>query len=85
MYGGAGHVGLLDKLDEALQSLQMKNTLRKTRQEIRKLTAPEHSESIRHHVPYPAAPNHQPPVGILLFAGVIDRKPFILELGKRQH
>ena len=82
MYGGAGHVGLLDKLDEALQSLQTKNTLRKTRQEIRKLTAPEHSESIRHHVPYPAAPNHQPPVGILLFAGVIDRKPFILELEK---
>ena len=38
MYGGAGHVGLLDKLDEALQSLQMKNTLRKSRQEIRKLT-----------------------------------------------
>jgi len=82
LYGGAGDWSLLQKLDAALRSLQMKGNLKKTRQEIRKLTAPEHSESKKHHVAYPEMPRHQPPVGILLFAGVLDRKPFILELEK---
>lgn len=82
LYSGSGHGGLIEKLDAALQSVKVQSTLRKTRTEIRKATAPEYAESIRHHVAYPAMLNHQPPIGVLLFAGVLDSEPFILELEK---
>lgn len=82
LYGGSGDVGLLQKIEESLGTLTAKATLKRLRQDIKKLVIPELKEARELHVPYPQAPYHQPPDATLLFAGVLDSRPWILEIEK---
>ncbi len=82
LYGGSGDVGLLQKIDESLKGFMPKARLKNIRQEIRKLILPELKEAKEYHVPYPQQPFHQPPSVVLLFAGVLEGKPWILEVEK---
>lgn len=82
LYGRSGDEGLMQKIDEALESIQIKNTLKRTRQEIKKAIAPELAESIRYHVGYPEMFRNQPPQAIVLFVGVLNGEPWILEIEK---
>jgi proteasome beta subunit len=82
LYGHAGDAGLMQKIDEALKSVQVRNTLKRTRQEIKKAIAPELAESAQYHVPYPEMFRNQVPQAVVLFAGVLDGEPWILEIEK---
>jgi 20S proteasome alpha/beta subunit len=80
LYGGSGDVGLVQKIDESLNAYMRKTSFKAIRQEIRKLILPELREASQFHAPYPQAPFHKPPEAVLLFAGVHDRKPWIIEI-----
>lgn len=80
LFGGSGDVGLLQKFDECLTPLSLKPTLKKTRQDIKALVIPELKQSAELHVPYPQQGFHQPPIAVLLFTGIHNRKPWILEI-----
>lgn len=80
LYGGSGDAGLLQKVDESLCTINLKNNLKNTRRELKKCILPELQESAREHVHYPQPPFHQPPIAILLFVGVLENKPWIIEV-----
>lgn len=82
LYGGSGDGGLHQKIDEALADLKPHSSIKRIRQEIRKLVAPELEESRKYHVPYPAQGFNVPPASILLFAGVLNSQPWIVEIEK---
>jgi 20S proteasome alpha/beta subunit len=82
LYAGSGDVGLIQKISENLESYSPKTRLKGIRQEIKKLIVPEIKDAHDNHVPFPQMPFHQPPVAVMLFAGVLDRKPWILEIEK---
>ena len=82
LYAGSGDVGLLQKLDESLASLTLKNTFKRTRQEIKRIVVPELRESHVQHAPYPVLGFQRPPEAILLFVCVINKTPWILEMEK---
>lgn len=80
LYGGSGDVGLLQKINERLSTLEPKSRINLTRKEIKRFIFPEIKESTEYHVRYPQPPFHLPPVAILLFAGVHKGRPWILEI-----
>jgi hypothetical protein len=80
LYGGSGDVGLLQKIDECLTGFSPKTNIKNIRQELRKCIVPEVRESRQSHVPYPDPTYHQPPVSVLLFACVINRQSWIIEM-----
>ncbi len=82
LYGGSGDVGLLQKIEDNLATYSQKNRLKRIRQEIKRLIIPELKESRDLHVPYPQSGFHEPPQAILLFAGIYEKKPWILEIEK---
>jgi proteasome beta subunit len=83
VYGGSGDYGLIMKLNEELIPLGNRPSLpKKVHQEIKRYVVPEMAEACKQHSPYPQAPYHQPPCAILLFAGVINKQPWILEIEK---
>jgi len=82
LYGGAGHAGLLQKLDENLKSVKMRPSLQVMRREVKKHIGPELRESTQQHAPYPLPNYHQPPQAILLFVGILDGDPWVLEIEK---
>jgi proteasome beta subunit len=82
LYGGSGDHGLLQKLDENLKSVKMRPTLQVMRREIKKYIGPELRESAQQHAPYPLPDYHQPPQAILLFVGILDGEPWILQIEK---
>ena len=79
-YGGSGDGGLLQKVDEDLQDLTCEGNFKRIRKDIRKTVLPHLNEAISSHIRYPQQPFNQPPAAVLLFAGVIDGKPWILEI-----
>ena len=82
LYGGSGDIGLGQKLDEALEGTVMRDSVKLMRREIKKRLAQDLRESASLHAAYPTTDSHLPPVAILLFAGVLDDKPWILEIEK---
>lgn len=82
LYGGSGDVGLLQKIHDSLAGFQARHSLKRIRQELKKLVVPELKESRELHVPYPQQGFHQPPEATLLFAGVFENRPWILEIEK---
>lgn len=80
IYGASGDVGLFEKIHEALAGLTLKATIKKTSQELRARILPEIKDAIDTHVPYPAVGYSMPPVAVLLFAGVIGKQPFLIEI-----
>jgi len=80
LYGGSGDVGLLQQIKEALENYNPKNTLKRIRQEIIRCIRPIYQESINSHVPYPIGFFQKPPIAILLFVGITNGKPWILEV-----
>lgn len=81
-YGASGDIGLAQKIHEELTSLTFKPSIKRYRQELRKLILPVLKESRDLHVPYPQREYNCPPPVILLFAGILDGKPWILEIEK---
>lgn len=82
LYGGSGDGGLLQNIDDALRGLAKESSLKRIRQTIKKLVIPELRESRESHVPYPSPPFYNPPDAVLLFAGVLNEKPWLLEIEK---
>ncbi|MBI4480043.1 MAG: hypothetical protein HY651_08485 [Acidobacteria bacterium] len=82
VYGGSGDVGLLQKLGDAVNGLNTTTSIKRIRQELKKLAVPELKDSAELHVRYPRQGFHEPPEAILLFAGVTARTPWILEIEK---
>ncbi|MBM4033650.1 MAG: hypothetical protein FJ291_17970 [Planctomycetes bacterium] len=82
LYGGAGDVGLLQQIEESLKQFAAKTSLKRIRQELKKLVAPELAASRQFHVPFPRQPFHEPPDAVLLFAGVTNKEPWIVEIEK---
>jgi len=82
LYGGSGDVGLLQKIDESLFKFTSKHTLKSIRQEIRRCVIGDYKEALELHAPYPHPMYHTPPPAILLFAGITNQKPWILEIEK---
>ena len=80
LYGASGDVGLAQKVDEALKAYKPKTLLKQIRSGIKSLVVLELKASIEQHVPYPNPSFHLPPAVILLFAGVLDGHPWILEI-----
>jgi 20S proteasome alpha/beta subunit len=80
LYAGSGDVGLLQKINENLETLTPKSKLKNTRQEIKKVVVTELNASAQVHAPYPQMGWNVPPPAILLFAGIHDGKPWILEI-----
>lgn len=80
LYGGSGDGGLLQKIDESLSRFSTKNNLKNLRKELKQLIMPDLQESRQFHVPYPDQHFHNPPVSVLLFAGILDRAPWIIEI-----
>jgi proteasome beta subunit len=82
LYGAAGDVDLHQKLDQNLQSVKMRPSLQVMRREIKKYIGPELRESAQQHAPYPLPRYHQPPQAILLFVGILDGEPWVLQIEK---
>lgn len=82
LYGGSGDVGLLQKIQDGLGSWTPPLSMKRIRQELKKIIVPELHESAMLHAPYPALGFNAPPVAIMLFAGVCNRIPWILEIEK---
>lgn len=82
LYGGAGDVGLGQKLDEALKGAVMRESVKLMRREIKKRLAQDLRESVSLHATYPTQQSQLPPAAILLFVGVLDGKSWILEVEK---
>jgi len=80
LYGGSGDVGLLQRLDECLRGFSNKPSLKRIRQDLRKAVVPELAEARELHVPFPQQPFHQPPTAVMLFAGIHDERPWIIEI-----
>jgi 20S proteasome alpha/beta subunit len=80
LMGFSGSVGLLQKVEEDLQTFQQKTTPKRIRQHVKELVLPELALSTKWHAPYPQQGFHQPPVCILLLAGVLNGEPWILEI-----
>lgn len=80
LYGGSGDGGLLQRIDEELQLIPARDSFKRMRPEIRKALLPITQEAIKTHVAYPQQPFHLPPVAVLLFAGVSEGQPWILEV-----
>lgn len=81
VYGGSGDVGLLQKIDEGVQAVQIRQgqKLKRLRQDLKPIIGAEQRAALDGHVPYPTAAHQAPPGAWMLFAGVVDRMPFILE------
>jgi 20S proteasome alpha/beta subunit len=82
LYGGSGDLGLLQKLDVALAGFQPQANVMAVRAELRRLIVPQLKEAIRLHAPYPRQPSYEPPHAVLLFVGVINGAPWIVEIEK---
>ncbi len=82
LYGGSGDVGLMQKIDESLSAAVMRPTLQVMRREIKKRVGPELRESTSLHAAYPTVENQLPPIAVILFVGILDGKPWILEIEK---
>jgi 20S proteasome alpha/beta subunit len=80
LYGGSGDVGLLQKIDNNLATLHQWSDLKGMCREIKNLIVPEQREAVQSHVNYPQMPFNLPPTAILLFAGVHNDQPWILEI-----
>jgi ATP-dependent protease HslVU (ClpYQ) peptidase subunit len=80
LYGQAGDVGLQQKMDEALASVAPGTTLKAIRRNIKRQTAAVFQESSETWVRYPRPPFHEPPEDVLLFAGILGRKPWIMQI-----
>ena len=85
LYGGSGDVGLLQKLDAAIDGMTIKKSVDKTIAEIKGRVVMVLRESARQHAPYPEAPFDKPPVGILLFGIVQDEHAWIVEFERDGH
>lgn len=82
VYGGSGDVGLLQNIRDSLRGYQPKNTLKNIRHELRKLVIEDLKNAKQMHVPYPHPAYHEPPSATLLFAGVQDKTPWIVEIAQ---
>jgi len=84
LYGGSGSVGLLQKISEAINKFKVKqhDDIGKIRSRLKSLIVPKLKESRELHVPYPQFPYDKPPAAVVLFAGVHDKEPWILEIEK---
>lgn len=82
LYGGSGDVGLLQKVDEALEAYVPRNNLKHIRQELKRLIIPVLRESRKFHASYPLPGYNLPPMSIQLFVGITENKPWILEIEK---
>lgn len=82
LYGGSGDVGLIQKISDGLSSLVVPSSLKRIRQEIKKIVVSELRDSKDDHVPYPLPGYNIPPIGVLLCAGVCNGIPWILEVEK---
>jgi 20S proteasome alpha/beta subunit len=80
LFGFSGDVGLLQKVEENLQKYKPKSTLKQLRAHIKGLVCEELQASAKWHVPYPHSVFEKPPPAIFLFAGVLDGRPWILEI-----
>lgn len=80
LYGSSGSVGLRQRIDDSLKSFKPKTNLKQLRNVIKSLCVSEQKAVCDSHVPYPDPSFHRPPLAILLFAGVLDGTPWILEI-----
>lgn len=82
LFGGSGDVGLLQNINESLADFTQQPNLKRIRQQIKKRVVPELAEAVSSHSPYPQPGYNVPPCAILLFVGIQDGKPWILEIEK---
>ncbi len=82
LYGGSGDLGLLQKVDASLKNFEPQTSVMAIRAELRKLIVPQLMDAVRLHAPYPRQGAYEPPEAVLLFAGVLDGLPWIVEIEK---
>jgi 20S proteasome alpha/beta subunit len=82
LYGGSGDLGLLQKIDATLKDFQPQTSVIGVRTELRRLIVPQLMESVRLHSPYPKPGAYEPPEAVLLFTGVLNGSPWIIEIEK---
>lgn len=82
LYAGSGDVGLLQKINDGLSAFTSQSSMKRIRQQIRRIVIPELKEAQDLHVPYPQQGFDRPPEAVLLFVGIHDKKPWILEIEK---
>ncbi len=82
LYAGSGDVGLLQKIDEALNGFPQRDRLRRICQELKVRIVPEQREAVKFHSPYPAQGFNVPPEAVFLFAGISEGRPWLLEIEK---
>jgi 20S proteasome alpha/beta subunit len=80
LYGQSGDVGLQQKMDESLTSVKPGTTMKATRRNIKRQTGVVFQESRESWVQYPRRPFNEPPDASLLFVGILDRKPWIMQI-----
>jgi len=83
LYGVSGDVGLMQKISynlEIMKNFDSSTPLKKIRKELRIAVIPELKEAINLHVSYPQQGFQHPPCAIVLFIGVHNRTPWILEI-----
>lgn len=80
VYGGSGDAGLLQKIDDNLAALTPWADLKGMCRHIQTLVVPELRNAAQNFVAYPQMNFNLPPTAILLFAGVLNGEPFVLEI-----
>jgi len=80
VYGGSGDAGLLQKIDDNLAALSQWSDLNGMCRHIQSLVVPQLRNATENFVAYPQVPFNMPPTAILLFGGVLDGEPWILEI-----
>jgi len=82
LYGGSGDVGLIQKIDQALDGFTIPGNMKRVRQDLRQRIVPELQEAARFHAPYPAQGYNVPPSASFLFAFACAGQPCLLEIEK---
>src|SRR5260370_32167354 len=82
IFGGAGDVGLIQKIVEELNDLKIRRSakFKLTRRLIQEACLPDMREARDNHISHSATGYHVPPTAILLFAFVHNKSPHIFEI-----
>jgi 20S proteasome alpha/beta subunit len=82
VFGGAGDVGLIQKLEEELNDLEIPRSakFKLTRRLVQEACLPDIRAARDNHVPHDAAGYDRPPTAILLFGCIHNKSPHIFEI-----
>ena len=81
LLGISGASGTTQHIEEAFATFQPKDSLKRIRQEVKKIVTSELKEAYSGYVYVPGT-QANPPVAVVLLAGLCENRPFILEVDR---